>query len=313
MAQPPEAPARRYEHVIFDSARWAGFVPRAGDVVVCTSYKAGSTWVQMICLLLIHQKSRLPAPLCDLSPWLDMKLDPIGELITALDRQQHRRVIKTHTPLDGLPYFPEVLYLVCGRDPRDVFMSLQNHLANSDVNRFFALLAAQGYPDERGPPLPDDLDARFELWLTQGTFPWERDGLPYWSHFHHAETFWSRRNRPNVHFLHYADVKADLDGQMRRVARLLGVEALEDSWPALVREATFAAMKANADRLAPNTRHRLWLNNSRFFNKGENGQWRGALSEKSLTLYAGRSRDGYDAAMVEWLERGAAAGAPKSA
>jgi aryl sulfotransferase len=312
MRRPLEASVRRYEHVIFDSARWTEFRPRPGDVVVCTSYKAGSTWLQMICQLLIHQQPTLPAPLCEISPWLDMKLDPVGDVITALDRQRRRRVIKTHTPLDGLPYYPDVLYLVCGRDPRDVFMSLQNHLANADMDRFFALLAAQGYPDDRGPPLPDDLDARFELWLTRGAFPWERDGLPYWSHFHHMETFWAWRTAPNIHFLHYADLKADLDGQMRRIAGLLGVEAPEGLWPALVRAATFDEMKGNADRLAPNTGHRLWVSNSRFFNKGENGQWRGVLSEQSLALYARKSREGYDAVMVDWLERGAAAGEPKT-
>jgi len=43
-----------YRNLIFDSTRWDRFTPRDGDVVVCTSYKAGTTWTQMICGLLIH-------------------------------------------------------------------------------------------------------------------------------------------------------------------------------------------------------------------------------------------------------------------
>ena len=53
---------RRYQHPFFDSARWNGFAPRAGDMVVCTSYKSGTTWTQMICALLVHQTPNCPSP-----------------------------------------------------------------------------------------------------------------------------------------------------------------------------------------------------------------------------------------------------------
>lgn len=143
--------------------------------------------------------------------------------------------------------------------------------------------------------------------MTQG----ERDGLPYWSHFHHCETFWAERARDNFCFLHYADLKADLEGQMRRLAKALGIDVPEDRWPELVKAATFDDMKANADRTAPDTQHGIWTSNSQFFNTGTNEQWRGALSPESLALYAEKSRAGYDPVMVDWLERGAAAGDPK--
>src|SRR5947199_5816602 len=107
----------RYQTVIFDSERWAHFIPRDGDIVVCTSYKAGTTWMQMICALLIHRTRDLPAPLALLSPWLDMRTTAIEEVLANLEAQQHRRVFKTHTPLDGAPFFENVTYLFCGRDP----------------------------------------------------------------------------------------------------------------------------------------------------------------------------------------------------
>jgi aryl sulfotransferase len=301
-----------YANVLIDSARWAGFTPRDGDVIVCTSYKAGTTWTQMICALLIHQTADLPAPLGKLSPWLDMQLDPIGAILDQLEAQPHRRVIKTHTAMDGLPYFDNVTYVYCGRDPRDVFMSLQNHLANGDMEQIGRLLAAQGLEFDPPPPLPDDIDERFGLWMNVGTFDWEQDGLPYWSHFHHAETFWAHRDLPNVHFLHYADMKADLEGEMRRVARALAIEVDEARWPALVKAATFEDMKANADRTTPEAQHQLWVSNSQFFNKGENAQWRGALSEQSLKLYDEVARARYAPEVVDWLERGSAAGDPKA-
>lgn len=298
---------RVYQTMVFDSSRWARFSPRDGDVIVCTSYKAGTTWTQMICLLLIHQTPTLPAPLAEISPWLDMRTEAIEAIMAGLEAQPFRRVIKTHTPRDGIPDYDNVTYVVCGRDPRDVFMSLQNHMANTDVTAFGRVLAAQGVEVAKPPPLPDDTDERFRLWLTAGTFPWESDGRPYWSHMRHAQTFWEHRDRANIHLLHYADLKADLEGQMRRVARLLNIDVEASRWPSLVEAASFEHMKSNADRTAPETNHGLWRDNRQFFNRGANAQWRGVLSEASLRLYRDIVSERYDAALMQWLEDGSLA------
>jgi aryl sulfotransferase len=296
-----------YQNLIFDSGRWSHFTPRDGDVVVCTSYKAGTTWTQMMCALLIHQSPRLARPLAELSPWLDMRLSPIDEVIANFESQTSRRVIKTHTPLDGFPYYPNVSYVYCARDPRDVFMSMQNHLANVDMQRASALITAQGIKVEPPPPLPEDVNVRFKMWMTMGTFAWEQDGLPYWSNFHHAETFWAHRDLPNIHFMHFTDLKANLDDDMRRLADFLRIEVDENDWPALVKAATFEEMKANADRTAPDTHHGIWRSNARFFNTGANDQWGDALSEANQQLYQQLTRERYDHEMLDWLERGSAA------
>ncbi|MBV9997415.1 MAG: sulfotransferase domain-containing protein [Caulobacteraceae bacterium] len=304
---------RRYRNMVFDSSRWAHFRPRDGDVIVCTSYKAGTTWTQMLCALLIHQTPDLPAPLGELSPWLDLQVSPIETVVADLDAQGFRRIVKSHTALDGLPYYPNVRYVVCGRDPRDVFMSLQAHLANADILQAMRLLAAQGVELVPPPPLPDDINERFKVWLTTGCFEWEADGLPFWSHFRHAERFWAHRRLPNIHFLHYADLKADLAGQMRRLAGLLGVDVEPEKWATLVEAASFEAMKSNADRTAPDAHHKLWRDNRGFFHKGENAQWRGVLSEESLRFYEETTRARYDPTLLAWLERGSlVVGDPKT-
>jgi aryl sulfotransferase len=304
-----------YRNFLMDSGRWAGFRPRAGDVFVCTSYKAGTTWTQMICALLIHQDPKLPAPLGELSPWMEMQVSPVAEVHARLDAQRHRRFIKTHTALDGLPYFEDVTYLVCGRDPRDVFMSMQHHMTNLDMERAAMLLAQNGAPLDGPPrePPPDDFNVRFHAWMTQGTFDWESDGFPHWSHFHHGETFWAHRHLPNIHFLHYSDLKADLEGEMRRLAEVLGIEIDAAKWPALVKAATFDEMKANADRISPNSQQGLWRSNSEFFHNGRNAQWRGVLSDESLALYEDVKRERYDPTYTAWMEQGSRAmGDPKT-
>ena len=63
-----DTPVRRYQHIDWDSERWTGFEPRAGDIYICTCYKSGTTWAQMIAALLVYQTSDLPAPLRAFGP-----------------------------------------------------------------------------------------------------------------------------------------------------------------------------------------------------------------------------------------------------
>ena len=293
-----------YHHPGFDSTRWARFTHRPGDIVVSTSYKSGTTWMQMICALLVHRSPTLPKPLTELSVWVDNRLEPIDDVVANYDAQPYRRVIKTHTPLDGLQFRDDVEYVVCGRDPRDVFMSSLNHFGNMDFTRMMQIMAASGISMDRPPELPDDVNERFRIWLTVPMIPWEHDGAPFWSTFHHTETYWNYRSLPNIHFVHYSDLKTDLDGQMRRLAKELRTEVPEATWPELIQAASFDTMKSNADSVAPASHLGVWLNNRRFFNKGTNDQWRGALSDDSLTLYQDLTRKRYDPVMLDWLERG---------
>src|SRR5262245_44416833 len=127
-ARLPRAPGD-VDRWLADSARWDDFEFRPDDIVISAPAKCGTTWTQMICALLVFQTDELPAPLTALSPWLDMRVRPMSEVREMLDAQRHRRFIKTHTPLDGVPQAPGVVYLAVGSDPRDVAISLYHHHA----------------------------------------------------------------------------------------------------------------------------------------------------------------------------------------
>jgi aryl sulfotransferase len=128
-----------------DSGRWLGFRFRPGDIVISTRRKTGTTWMQMICALLIFQAPELPDSLWHLSPWLDSQVMPHEFVYAQLAEQRHRRFIKTHTPLDGIPLDPRVTYIVTARHPLDTFVSLRRH--NEIIGP---------PPDNIGPP-PDRL------------------------------------------------------------------------------------------------------------------------------------------------------------
>ena len=51
-------------------------------------------------------------------------------MIERLENQTHRRFIKTHLPLDGIVYHPQIKYIVVGRDPRDVVSRLAGEVAD---------------------------------------------------------------------------------------------------------------------------------------------------------------------------------------
>jgi aryl sulfotransferase len=259
--------------------------------------------MQMICAQLILQQPKLEQPLTSLSPWLEMRINPLDEVLATFAAQTHRRFIKTHTPLDGIPYWEDATYLYCGRDPRDVFMSLKNHLDNSDVEHLVKLTAERGVAFEEPPPLPEDTNELFRMWLTVPMFDWEEDGFPYWSHFSHGRSYWEFRELPNLHLFHYAKLKSDLGGEMRRLAGLLEIDVAEERWAALIEAATFESMKRNADQLAPEVNNGAWLSNSQFFHKGTSGQWTDVLSKENLDLYDKIKVERMGPELTEWMEQ----------
>ena len=112
-----------YRSWMSDSLRWDALRLREGDVVISAPSKCGVTWTQRLVSLLVFDGPDLPGPLSTVSPWVDLNIRPIEEVVAVLDAQQHRRFLKTHTPLDGLVLDDRVTYIGVGRDPRDAAIS----------------------------------------------------------------------------------------------------------------------------------------------------------------------------------------------
>lgn len=304
------APLVQYTTVFYDSSRWEGFEFRAGDIVISTPPKCGTTWTQRICALLIFQTARLDKPLTKYSPWIDMLTLPIADVKAELAAQTHRRFIKTHTPFDGIPFDERVTYLCVGRDPRDVALSWDSHFVNINFEVFWAARAAVvGNEDiaemlEQGPPpVPESPRDRFWAWIDDPT-PATGAACSLVATLHHLHSFWKERARPNVRMLHYADLKADLEGEMRRLAADLGIAVPEGKWPELVRAATFDEMKRDADRTAPGSTEDIWLDNSRFFRSGGLGEWRTMFGPGDDARYEARVRELADDAFAAWAHGG---------
>ena len=295
-----------YQNHHLDTTRWDCFKPRPGDIVISTSYKAGTTLTQTIVANLLFPHG-LPGPVMDLSPWLDMRIGaPLDALLTGLEAQTSRRFIKTHLPLDGIPYFDEIQYIVVGRDPRDVFMSLLNHWGKHTA-LFYETING---PDRPGPAFPHfdgDIPRIWREWITRGWFDWESDGYPYWSHLHHAKTWWEFRHLPNMRLIHYADLRRDLEGEMRRLADWLNIIVPEDRWPAVVEACRFETVKADPEKVLGARMSDFWEGGGQtFVFKGTNGRWKDVLTSDDLGLYEAAMKKTLAPDCAGWLEDGGA-------
>ena len=293
----------RYRSDDEDSGRWEGFPFRDGDLVISTRSKSGTTWMQMICALLVFQTPELPAPLAELSPWVDHEITPIDDVVRRLEGQQHRRFVKTHTPLDGIPVDARATYIVVCRDPRDLYVSLWHQGNNIDRAAVRRLLGKPEPGPEEPPPSPrTPLPEALQRWIDDEASPQERmDGIR--GVFHHAGDAWARRDtETNVLLVHYSDLLADLDGQMRGLADRLGVAVPEDRWADLVDAATFASMRRRAGRSAPDAGGVL-KDPQAFFRRGESGGWRELMTPEQVAHYERRAATLAPPEVVAWLHR----------
>lgn len=299
LARVTETPTR-YRSEDEDSSRWTGFPFRHGDIVISTRSKAGTTWMQMIAALLVFQTPELPRPLSDLSPWLDWLVAPRDEVYARLAAQQHRRFVKTHTPLDGIPLDPKATYVVVARAPLDAAVSLYHQGDNLDRERIRQLI---GQPEPTAAPSPrPSLHEWLSAWIDSDAKPEERlDSLPgvLW----HLSDAWSRRGERNVALVHYDDLVADLEGEMRRLAELLEITVPDEVWPGLVAAATFDSMRARAQRTAPDPSSVL-KDSAAFFRRGRSGAALEVLTGDDLARYRARAAQLAPPDLLAWLHRG---------
>ncbi|MGH8999031.1 MAG: sulfotransferase domain-containing protein, partial [Acidimicrobiia bacterium] len=242
--------------------------------------------------LLIFGRPEPPAPLSVLSPWLDMQIRPLDEVLAHLEGQRHRRFVKTHTPLDGLPFLDEVTYIVVGRDPRDTGISWAHHMGNLDFGVIFAAReAAVGTDDlaelmpEGHVPLAESVEERFWQWVDDDA-PQTVGSLM--GMIGHLRAAWARRDRPNVVLLHYRELSTDLAGELRRLAVCLGVGLDEDRQGEFLEAASLSRMRDRVDAVIPNWTEKIWIDTARFLRQGTSGQWKAMLGEDGRARYRAR-------------------------
>jgi aryl sulfotransferase len=302
MSQKLPQVTRTYQNYVLNNTRWEKFTPRDDDIIVTTSYKSGTTWMQMIMKHLLIPDGTWDG-FQEFSPWLDANWRPIDEVITDLEAQTHRRCIKSHLAFDGLPYYPQVKYIIVGRDARDVFMSFWNHYDNFTDSVFEE---SEDRSERVGDPMPrshGDIHKGWKEWMTQGWFEWETEGYPFWGNLHHAKTYWEFRNLPNLIFVHYNNLLNDCHAEIRRITDYIDLSITDEQIDKVVELTSFKNVRANSEKIMGDMES-FKGGSKTFINKGTNGRWKDVFSDEELALYDEAVKRVLTPDCAHWLETG---------
>jgi aryl sulfotransferase len=277
---------RESDRPFLDSTRWNDFEFRDDDVVVTTYSKCGTTLTQQIIAQLVFDGDPDVFGL-SISPWIDARFFPALDMARS---QTHRRILKTHLPLEELVYSPKAKYICIGRDLRDVIWSLHNHYVN---------FKREALADPASAPHMDvSPDVRqFYHDFLDGRAPAQ---WPFWSH---AQGWWNGRFLPNLLTLHYADLIADVPSHIRKIAAFLEIPLDEAKLPTLVSHCGMAHMrKIGANDEGLSRVFKQGANN--FINKGTNGRWRDVLNAEEIDKCDQVAARELTPDCAEWLRNG---------
>ncbi len=283
--------ARRYRGSVTDPDRWEHVRLREGDVIVCTPAKAGTTWTQTMVAMLLKGTTELPEALTRISPWVEASFQPAEDVFPDFEAQTGRRVVKSHTPADGIPVFEGVHFIAVARHPLDILLSIRKHIANRSTIDDHPMKA----------PLEDSL--AFFLSHDPGTDDVDSDALiSSTSHYLAARSgLW-----PDALVLNYADMKRDHLGTVERLNAHLGTERDPEFLARVVAASDFGAMKKDASKFIPEGGSGLWRDENAFFAKGKSGGWRDEFSGDQLAAFEARLAELLpDPSARTWLLNGA--------
>mmetsp|Transcript_37406 Transcript_37406/g.81876 ORF Transcript_37406/g.81876 Transcript_37406/m.81876 type:complete len:321 (-) Transcript_37406:116-1078(-) len=282
----------------FDSTMWdePDFKFRDDDIIIATYAKSGTTWMQQIVSQLIFD-GQTGLNVAEMSPWVDLRVPPKQIKLPAIEAQTHRRFLKTHLPVDALRFSPKAKYLYIARDGRDVVWSLYNHWLTANDMWYEALNGPGLVGDPIPRPPPGGVREVWETWLAE-------DGKPFWSFWDNISTWWAIRDQPNVMLIHFNDLKKDMEGEMRKMAKFLDIDVEEDRWQTIVEHCTFDWMKENAASCVP-LGGAFWEGGAgTFIHKGTNNRWVDTLSKKESEAYEKFAEEKLGKECADWLKGG---------
>jgi len=239
-----------HRRIRYRLARQYDYKPRPDDTFLVTYPKSGTTLLQMMLYQMTTRGEMGFSHIDDVSPWFERALHlGRGE---KLEKAPSPRFLKSHLSYEEVPRHGKIIYLA--RDVRDVAVSAYHHQR--------LLMGREG-----------DLELFIDDFLVGHT------GFGSW--FEHIESWWPHRHDPNVLFLRYEEVVADLGGTVRKVARFCSIPVDEAELPRIVERCGFDFMKKHNNKFDP----RMETTGEEFLRKGRTGEGRaGFTPEQSRRL-----------------------------
>jgi Sulfotransferase domain len=211
--------------------KFPDYEPDQHDVLVCSYFKSGTNWTLQIATQIAWRGRAQFEHIHDLVSWAE--IPSRARYAVSIDDDAPRedsptglRVIKTHLCAERVPYSTAARYICVVRDPKDVFASSYHFIRSTALGTLM--------------PTPAQW---LDLFLS--------DDAPFWPWAQHVEGYWRLRDRPNVLFMTYEEMKADLGLAVRKIAAVMDVELGADEFDAVVRQSSFAHMKSIGHKFDP--------------------------------------------------------------
>ncbi|MCB2049249.1 MAG: sulfotransferase domain-containing protein [Novosphingobium sp.] len=277
---------------------------RDGDVVISVPPKSGTTWTMNIVYQLFAGGTADFRDVYEEVPWIEFVARPDQTDREVLDRldampTDRRRAFKTHSAPPVVPFIPagegpDVKYVVVFRNPEEALVSFW-------------------------PFLSKHADQWYELWgmppgaMSRPDFPsFYRDvivsrGMHELGFFGFLNAWWLLRHESNVLFLHYAAMKQDHEGSIRKIAKFIGLEPSEDEWQRILEYTSFGWMKAHEEKFEAATAGDVpILQRGAMIRKGQAGDATadGMTPQISRELRALGETVCPDPAMLDWFYKG---------
>ncbi|KAG8191544.1 hypothetical protein JTE90_019608 [Oedothorax gibbosus] len=171
------------------------YKPRDDDIFIVTYPKCGTTWSHhMLALILRHGEN-----FSENFNWTDS--GPFLEMSGTKGFENLKRPcpFRTHMPFRLTPWSDKAKYIYVTRNPKDACVSYYHHIANAPVDPFTGTF--------------DDL---FEYFIS--------GKAGFGDFFDHLEGWYEQRNRPNVLFVTYEEMKENPEAAIFKMASFVDDE-----------------------------------------------------------------------------------------
>ncbi|CAO2608061.1 Sulfotransferase 1C2 [Lemmus lemmus] len=248
------------------------FKAKPDDLLICTYPKSGTTWIQEI-VDMIEQNGDVEK--CQREaiehrhPFIEWARPPPPLAgVEKANEMPSPRILKTHLSTQLLPpsfWTSNCKFLYVARNAKDCMVSYYHFYRMNQV-----------LPD------PGTWDEYFETFIS-GKVNWG-------SWFDHVRGWWEIRDRYQILFLFYEDMKRDPKREIQKVMRFMGKNLDDEVLDKIVQETSFERMKENPmTNRSTVPKYLLDQSISPFMRKGTVGDWKNhftvAQNEKFDEIY----------------------------
>nr|XP_033816756.1 sulfotransferase 1 family member D1-like isoform X2 [Geotrypetes seraphini] len=242
------------------------FQAKPGDVLIATYPKSGTTWTQEMVELIRHNgdvEKCQRAPVFERIPCLELMrcMPPDLETVNAMPSP---RYIKTHLPFNLVPssfweHNCKVIYVA--RNGRDTATSYYH----------FDRMAIM-HPD------PGTWDQYLQRFMS-GNVGWG-------SWYDHVKGYWEGKDKCDMLYLFYEDIKQDPITEIRRIMKFLGKKLPDATVEKIAHCTSFNQMKNN-DMANYSTFPKEIIDQSeqKFMRKGQVGDWKNIFTVRQNELF----------------------------